>query len=150
MSYTRCFYHIIFRTKYSECTIPIGPDEELYKYITGIIKNKNCVPYRINGMPDHVHIGASLSSAISLADFVKDVKTASSIWLKENRSLFPFFRGWASEYAGLSYGSDDIQNIVEYIKGQKEHHRHLSFRDELKNWLIKEKVEINELYFLKD
>ena len=150
MSYTRCFYHIIFRTKYSEHTIPIGPDEELYKYITGIIKNKNCVPYRINGMPDHVHIGASLSAVISLSDFVKDIKTSTSVWMKQNHNLFPFFRGWASEYAGLSYGNDAIQNIVEYIKDQKVHHRQLSFRDELKNWLLKEKVDINELYFLKD
>ncbi|MBP5640593.1 MAG: transposase [Victivallales bacterium] len=93
MSYTRCLYHIIFRTKYSEMTIPIGPDESLYKYISGFIRNKKCVLYNINGMPDHLHICTSLASNISLSDFVKDIKLSSSYWIKTKRDLFPFFRG---------------------------------------------------------
>ena len=150
MSYTRCLYHVIFRTKCSQLTLPIGPDDELYNYIAGIAKNKRCVPYRINGMPDHIHILTSLAPVISVADFVKEVKNATSVWLKNKRELFPYFNGWAVGYAALSYGVDAIYNITEYIRNQKEHHRGISFKDELRGLLVAEHVDIDETYFLKD
>ena len=150
MSYTRCLYHIIFRTKYSEQTIPIGPDELLYRYIGGIIGNKNCVVYNINGMPDHIHICASLAANISLSDFVRDIKRSSSAWLKENGSLFPYFRGWAAEFAGLSYGSEALPNLINYIGNPKLHHTRISFKDELKSLLDNENVPYDDRYFLID
>ena len=150
MSYTRSLYHIIFRTKYSEMTIPIGPDEMLYAYIAGIIKNKNGVLYNINGMPDHIHICASLPPNISLSDFVRDIKHSSSLWLKDHRDMFPFFRGWAAEYAGLSYGSEALPNLINYIKNQKAHHSCISFKDELKSLLDRENVDYDIKYFLSD
>ena len=150
MSYTRCLYHVIFRTKFSQLTLPVGPDKELYNYIAGIARNKRCVPYQINGMPDHVHILASLAPVIAVADFVKEVKNATSVWLKGRRDLFPFFSGWAVGYAGLSYSEEAIHNISEYIRTQKEHHMRLSFHDELRKLLDAEHIDIDENYFLKD
>ncbi len=150
MSYTRCLYHVIFRTKYSQLTLPIGPDEELYNYIAGIARNKRCLPYRINGMPDHIHILVSLAPVIALAEFVKEVKNATTVWLKSKRDLFPYFSGWAVGYAGLSYSDEAIYNISEYIRTQKEHHRGISFNDELRNLFAAEHIDIDENYFLKD
>ena len=150
MSFTRCLYHIIFRTKYSDETIPIGPDQLLYKYISGIIRNKDCVLYSINGMPDHLHICSSLTSGISLSDFVREVKSRSSAWMRKEHDLFPYFRGWATEYAGLSYGSEALSNLINYIGNQKTHHKKISFRDELLSLLEKEKIEFDEKSFLQD
>lgn len=130
MSYTSLLYHIIFRTKYGEQTINTAHADDLYRYIWGIIKNKKGVLYRINGMPDHLHLFVQLPPSMSVSDFVRDVKGGSSKWLIGN-PLFPMFRGWASEYAAISYNERDREMIVNYIIKQREHHRKESFQNEI-------------------
>jgi putative transposase len=80
----------------------------------GIIRNKNCFLYRINGMEDHLHILCDLHPTIALADYVRDIKTSSSIWLK-HPGKFPEFKGWADGYAALTYGWRDKEKIASYI-----------------------------------
>lgn len=91
-SYRQIIYQIIFRTKHSQKTLKPEHTEILFKYIWGIIKNKNCHLYRINGMEEHIHILTDLHPNIALADFIRDIKTASSIWLKDS-GYFPHFIG---------------------------------------------------------
>jgi REP element-mobilizing transposase RayT len=92
MSYRQIFYQIVFGTKHREATIAEANCEEfIYKYVWGIVKNNKCSLYRINGTEDHIHIFSDLHPAISLADYVKDIKVASSIWMKEC-GKFPKFR----------------------------------------------------------
>ncbi|MBR6371704.1 MAG: IS200/IS605 family transposase [Victivallales bacterium] len=148
MSYTRCYYHIIFRTKSSEQTLPVGADIELYRYIWGFCKNKKTVLFQINGMPEHLHIFVSLPPTLALSDFVKEVKNSTNLWLKENKALFPYFRGWADGYAGLSYGESEKAAVIEYIKNQKIHHRAEAFQDELRRVLIEGGFTVDERYFL--
>ncbi|MCL2117358.1 MAG: transposase [Planctomycetaceae bacterium] len=83
-SFRQILYHIVFRTKNSANTLPLSESEELYRYIWGIIKNKNGMLLRINGMEDHIHILSDLPPTISLADYVREMKSSSSHWLKIN------------------------------------------------------------------
>ena len=149
MSYTRCYFHVIFRTKNSEPVIPIGPDINLYKFIWGLTKNKRIVLFQINGMPDHLHLFVSLPPDLALSEFVKELKTSTNNWLRENKNLFPYFHGWSVGYAGLSYGESEKESVIQYIKRQKEHHRQESFQDELKRVLSQNGFDIDE-YFSKD
>ena len=149
MSYIQSFYHIVFRTYCSEPTITIEHDRELYAVIMEQTNNLHGKIYRIGGMPDHVHIFVSLPATISLAKYVQDVKTFTSKWLKAN-PLFPYFRGWGHEYAALSYSIHDKEKIVNYIKGQKEHHKRVSFAEECRALLAECGIAIREEYFLKD
>jgi REP element-mobilizing transposase RayT len=103
--------------------------EELYKYIWGIIKNKNCVLYQINGTEDHIHILTDLHPSVCLADLVKDIKVASSIWMKES-GHFAKFNGWAEGYGAFTYAQRDKEMIRRYISNQKEHHKKRSSRQE--------------------
>jgi len=64
--------------------------EDLFRYIWGVLKNRESHLYRINGTEDHVHIVSSLHPSVSLADLVKDVKTGSSLWIK-NEGVFRMF-----------------------------------------------------------
>lgn len=145
-SYRQILYHIIFRTKGSEKTIPLEHNKELFAYIMGIIKNKGCFLYRINGMEDHIHILSDLHPSIALADYVRDIKTASSIWLKQNNNI-PNFSAWASGYAALTYSYRDKEKITTYIINQQEHHRKTSFNDELEKLLTEQGVEIDKKFF---
>ena len=146
-SYRQIYYHIIFRTKNSGKTLPLDQLKPLFAYMHGIIKNKNCHLYRINGMQDHIHIFHDLHPCISLADFMRELKTSTSIWLKQNQD-FPHFKGWAEGYAALTKSHQEKDQTINYIKNQQEHHCKESFSDEYRRMLKEAGVEIKEEYFL--
>ena len=125
-AYRQILYHIVFRTKGSENTINQEHSSDLYKYIWGIIKNKKCILFRINGMEDHIHILSDLHPSVALADYIRDIKVSSSKWIKES-GLFPDFRGWGIKYCALTYSYRERDKIINYIKNQQEHHKKRKF-----------------------
>jgi putative transposase len=145
-SYRQLLYHIVFRTKDSLRTIKQDHTDQLYAYMVGIIKNKNCHLYRINGVENHIHILTDLHPSIALADFMRDIKAYSSLWMKES-GLFPGFNGWAEGYAGLTCSYGDVGRLIEYIKNQQEHHKKKSFEDEYRILLHESGIEIDERFF---
>ena len=147
MSHRQIFYQIVFSTKNREATIAEAHCEELYKFIWSIVKNHKCKLYRINGVEDHIHIFSDLNPSLSLADYVKDIKVASSIWMKEC-GKFPAFKGWQDGYGAFTYSIAQKNIIIEYIKNQKEHHRAERFYDEYKRLLIENGIEFDEKYLL--
>ena len=145
-SYRQILYHIIFRTKNSQKTLSIDHSDELYAYIAGFIKKKGCFPYQINGIENHIHILSDLHPSIALADFMRDLKASSSIWLKGSHK-FSDFVSWADGYAALTYAWKDKEMIINYIKNQKEHHKHETFEEELRKILEEFEIEINDKFF---
>jgi REP element-mobilizing transposase RayT len=145
-SYRQILYQIIFHTKHSRNTLNPEHSKELYAYIMGIMKNKSCFLYQINGVEDHLHILSDLHPSVALADYLRDIKAASSLWLKQS-GKFPKFQGWADGYAAFTYTWRDKDMIVNYIKKQQEHHKKETFEDELRRLLFENDVAINELYF---
>lgn len=144
-SYRQIIYHITFRTKYNLKAIDPGHKKELYKYIWGIIRNKNCQLFQINGIEDHIHIISDLHSSISLADYVKDIKVASSIWMKYS-GKFPKFRGWAEGFGAFTVAYRNKQNVINYVKNQEEHHRKVNFEEEYKQLLREHGIKFDDRY----
>ena len=144
-SYRQILYHLIFRTKSGEKTLSTEHNKDLFAYIHGIIKQKNGFLYRINGMEGHLHLLSDLHPSIALADYMRDIKTASSLWLKQN-GKFPLFCGWADGYAALTCAWKDKERIVNYIKNQQEHHRKEKFNEEYKRLLDEFGVEYDPRY----
>lgn len=103
--------------------------------------------YRINGIEDHIHIFSDLHPAVSLADYVKDIKVASNLWIKES-GLFPKFTGWQDGYGAFTYSIKEKDIIINYVKNQREHHKKESFYDEYKRLLIENGIEFDEKYLL--
>jgi putative transposase len=144
-SYRQIIYHITFRTKYNIPAIVPENKVQLYKYIWGIIRNKNCVLFQINGIEDHIHILSDLHPSIALADYMKDIKVASSVWAKHS-GLFPRFRGWAESYGAFTVAYRNKQTIINYIKNQEEHHKKVSPKDEYIALLKEQGVKYDERY----
>ena len=146
MSYTQTIYHIVIRTKHSKPTITQERASLLYNYIWGVIRNKNGVLYRINGIADHIHIVSSIHPSIALSDFVKDIKVSTSLWMKSSNQ-FPYFEGWGEGYCGLtcSYGEKD--KLINYVKSQQQHHKKETFEEELIRIFKEMNIEIDN-YFL--
>lgn len=147
MSYTKLLYHIIFRTKYGEPSIEIENEEHLYRYILHFIRGKKAVLYRVNGMPDHIHLLVELPSTISVADFVRELKNATHQFIDSHKYYFPRFYAWSVGYCALTYSNNEKQKIIHYIKNQKVHHQNLNFENEIKQLLIEQHIEHSPDYF---
>jgi REP element-mobilizing transposase RayT len=125
-TYTQLLFHIVFSTKNRERTLTDGHRETLYKYIWGIHQNLNCHLYRIGGTDDHVHILTSIPTTLSIAKFVQEIKASSSHWLKA-QAAFPRFESWQDGSGAFTVSFGERDALIEYIKGQVEHHRRESF-----------------------
>jgi putative transposase len=146
-TYTQIIYQIVFGTKRRERTLAKDDREELYKYITGLLQNKKCHVYRINGVKDHIHILTHIHPSISLADLVKDIKLASTSLIK-TQNIFPLFNGWQDGYGAFTYSIREKDKLINYIINQEEHHRIKTFREEYMDLLNEHEIEFEERYLL--
>ena len=118
---------------------------DLFKFIWGILKNKKCHLYTINGVEDHIHIVTHIHPSISLSSLVKDIKLASSAHIKENK-LFENFSNWQDGYGAFTYSIKEKDRLIEYVKNQEEHHKTVTFKDELTALLNEHGIEFDEQY----
>ena len=144
-TYTQILYQIVFSTKRRERTLQKDNCVELFKYMWGILKNKKCHLYRINGVEDHIHIVTHIHPTIALANLIKDIKLASSAFIKE-KNLFPNFDGWQEGYSAFTYSIKEKDNLIEYVKNQEEHHKTITFKEELIELLKEHGVEFDVKY----
>jgi putative transposase len=145
-SYRQLLYHIVFRTQDSQSTIKKDNAEQLYAYITGIIRNKDSHLYRINGIENHLHILTDIHPSIALADFVREIKVSTSIWMKSS-GLFPSFKGWSEGNGSFTCSYMDLGRLIDYVKGQQEHHGKKTFEEEYRSLLRESGITIDERYF---
>lgn len=148
-TFTQIYYHIIFGTKRRRAVLSAKRRDDLYKYIWGLLNNKGCHLYRIGGIDDHVHILTSLHPSLRLERLIKDIKVASSQWIKED-AVFPGFDHWQSGYGAFTHSMAEKDRLIEYIKGQDEHHRHKTFREELIDLLQEAGIDYDEQYLDED
>ncbi|MBO6571590.1 MAG: transposase [Balneola sp.] len=82
--------------------------------------------YQINGVEDHIHILTHIHPSVALSQLVKDIKLASSFYIKENK-LFFGFHGWQEGYGAFTYSLKEKERLINYVKNQEEHHKKLPF-----------------------
>jgi putative transposase len=82
-------------------------------------------------MEDHIHMLVDIHPSVSLADFIRETKADSSRWLREN-GIMPGFEYWQEGYGGFTKSWADKDVVIEYIKGQEEHHRKETFLEEFR------------------
>jgi REP element-mobilizing transposase RayT len=137
----------VFTTKNREPALSENKRDDLSRYIWGIINNKKCHLYRIGGTSDHLHILTDLHPTVCLADLIKDIKVSTSKWIKANH-VFEAFTHWQDGYGAFTHSANDKNALIEYIKGQKEHHKKLSFMDEYRSLLKKAGIEFDDKYLV--
>ena len=144
-TYSQIYVHLVFAVKGRQNLISSVFKEELYKYISGIIKNKKQKLYIINGMPDHVHMLISISPDISISELVREIKSNTSKFINQKHLSVGKFE-WQVGFGAFSYSQSQINQIVNYIKQQEEHHRKRSFREEYIELLKKFEIEYDDKY----
>ncbi len=136
MSYVTSFYHVVFTTYRRQPTITNDRREDLYRVISSRIASKNCKVHIINGVHDHIHILLSLNPTVALSDLMRDIKSASSMWMKQS-GYFPMFEGWGKEYGAFSLSASHRQAVYDYIMSQQTHHSLYDLETEFKNLILK-------------
>jgi REP element-mobilizing transposase RayT len=146
-THTAICYHIVFSTKDRIPALTHDRREDLFRYISGIIRNRQSHLYLINGVEDHLHILTSLHPTIRLADFVKEIKAGSTHWIKD-KTIFKKFSNWQEGYGAFTCSQREIDGLTEYIKDQEQHHRKVDFKEEYRKLLIESGIEFDERYLL--
>lgn len=142
-SLVKNYVHIVYSTKYRQKLIDSNIEDELYKYLGGIANNLECIPIKIGGYQDHVHILCLLSKKIALATLLEKLKSNSSKWIKTKGEAYRNFY-WQNGYGAFSVKPSEVEVVINYIANQKEHHTRKTFQEEYRALLKKYKVEYDE------
>jgi len=137
--------HLVYSTKDRQPWIPAEHRAGLYAYQAGIFKQWESPALVIGGVEDHVHALFSLSKNHALKKIVEEVKKGSSKWMKtEGPRIDGFY--WQAGYAAFSVSQSNVDAVKDYIEHQQEHHRKMTFQDELRAFFKKYEMEFDERY----
>ena len=117
----------------------------MHAYLGSVSKNLDCPPILVGGVEDHVHLLCRFGRTIAQAEWVKELKRVSNLWLQEQGPDYADFQ-WQGGYADFSVSQSNLEEVKQYIAGQEEHHRKLSFQDELRALLRRHEIEWDERY----
>jgi len=118
---------------------------DLWAYIGGLCKARDCDPIRVGGHADHVHICCLLSKKITQIKLLEDIKKESSQWVKTKGLQYREFY-WQDGYGIFSVNPSEIEKVIGYIDNQHEHHAKRTFREEFVKFLKKYNVSHDERY----
>jgi putative transposase len=138
--------HIVYSTKNRHPFLrEPGLRDEMFRQLGGVSKTLDCPPLIVGGMEDHVHILARQARTISLADWVKELKRVTSLWIKE-RDLRQSEFQWQAGYGAFSASQSNVGTVTQYIERQEEHHRGFDFQTEYRALLDRHEIEYDERY----
>jgi REP element-mobilizing transposase RayT len=145
----KIYVHLAFHVKSTGITIRDDDLEKVFSYLGGIIRGIGGAPIQIGGMPDHVHILSTLPKTLSLADFVRTIKSDSSKWIKSLDNYYQSF-AWQEGYGAFSVSSSQMKNTIRYIQRQPEHHKIRTFNEEYRLFLEAYGIDYDERFAFKD
>ncbi|NOT52074.1 MAG: IS200/IS605 family transposase [Chitinophagaceae bacterium] len=147
-TYTQLHIQLVFAVKLRADLIQKEWKEGLHRYITGMFQKNNHKMLQINSMPDHTHILIGMRPDQSLSSLVKNVKTESSKWIKENKLCRSF--AWQEGFGAFSYSKSHVPEVIRYIQNQEAHHKKETFLDEYRRLLKAFEIDYDEKYIFKE
>lgn len=144
-TYSQIYIQVVFAVKGRQNLIAEKHREELQKFIAGIISKRNQKLMAIYCMPNHTHVLLSLNPTIALSDLMRDIKAGSSKFINEKGWVKGKF-AWQEGYGAFSYSQSQIQNVIDYIINQEEHHRRKTFKEEYTDFLTKFQIDYKSEY----
>jgi REP element-mobilizing transposase RayT len=144
-TYTQIHIHFVFAVKNRQALVQKEIRNRVEKYITGIVQNFQHKVLAIYCMPDHAHLFVGFRPNQSLSDLMREVKSKSSEFMNKERLTKEKFN-WQEGYGAFSYSHSHIQNVIEYVLNQPEHHKEKTFREEYMELLKKFEIPYEDQY----
>ncbi|MFN4147850.1 MAG: IS200/IS605 family transposase [Runella sp.] len=143
-TFSQLYIHTVFAVKGRANLIREEYRVQIQQYITGIVEKRKVKLLAIYCMPEHIHILISINPMTLISDLVRDIKTNSTIFIKEQGFIKNF--AWQEGYGVFSVSHSQKDKVYHYIINQPEHHRKRSFRDEYLELLKRNEIEYDERY----
>jgi len=147
-TYTQIYIQIVFAVEGRQNLIDPKHNDELQKYITGIVTAQRQKLIAINNMPDHAHVLIGQRPDSDLSDLVGDIKSGSTNFINRNRWVRGRF-SWQEGFGAFSYSHSQLGAVIRYIQNQQKHHQKRSFHDEYVGLLDKFDVPYDPRYVFK-
>ena len=147
-TYSQIYIHIVFAVEGRQNLIEPARNNELQKYVTGIVSGQKQKLIAINNVPDHVHILIGLKPDMALSDLVGDIKTGSSNFINRQRWVAGRF-SWQEGYGAFSYSRSQLDTVSRYIQNQQKHHSRKTFRQEYVDLLERFGIDYDERFLFK-
>ena len=147
-TFTQIYIQIVFAVQNRKALIHSSWEEELFKYITGIVQNKGQKLLAINGTSNHIHLFIGMKPNCCLSDLIREVKKSSNSFIKEKDFTNYKFQ-WQDGFGAFSYSHSQLSNVIGYIKNQKEHHRKKTFKEEYMAFLKAFEIEFKSEYLFQ-
>jgi putative transposase len=147
-TYSQIYIQIVFAVKGRQNLLAKEWRDDVFKYMSGIIKNKGQKPIIVNGVSDHVHAFIGLKPSIALSDLVRDIKNNSTNFINDNHWITGKFV-WQEGYGAFSYAHSQIENVYNYILNQAQHHAKQTFQEEYMDFLRKFESEHDVKYLFE-
>jgi putative transposase len=147
-TYSQIIIQLVFAVEGRQSLISTKHQEELNKYITGIVQNKRSKMLAINGVPDHIHILIGLNPAQAISDLVRDIKADTNEWMNKKGWVRGRFC-WQEGYGAFSYSRSQLDRVVRYVMNQTEHHSKRTFKDEYLMLLRKFDIAFKDEYLFQ-
>lgn len=147
-TFSQLYVQIVFAVKNRESLIHKNNREELQKYISGIIENRNTKLLAIYCMPNHTHILIGLKPSILLSDLVRDIKAGSSKYINDKSWMKGKFN-WQEGFGAFSYSHSQIGQVINYINNQEAHHKQKSFKEEYLDFLQRFEIDYDNKYLFE-
>jgi putative transposase len=128
-TFTQIYLHLVFAVQNRISLIQPDWKDELYKYITGIVRNNNHKLIAINGIPNHLHIAIGYKPHQLVPGLLQDIKGDSSKWINQKKLVKGHF-SWQAGYGAFSFSHSQIDAVAKYIVNQEKHHKKQSFNEE--------------------
>ena len=145
-SLTQVWLHLVFSTKNRRPDLqnPAFRDE-MFRMLSHHVAEVGCYPKCSGGWIDHVHVVCGLGRTVTIATLIEHIKVETSKWAKKTSYGVSSF-AWQNGYGGFSVSQSNLDNVVSYVQRQEEHHKTMSFQDELRKLCRKHKVDFDERY----
>jgi putative transposase len=148
-TYTQIYLQIVFGIRGKGNSLPVKHKNQHHGYVAEIIANRGSKLLIANSMHDHIHLLVGCKPSMSLSDLVRDVKSNSSLMMKQNELVLPSFK-WQDGYGAFSYGRSQLPDVISYIENQEEHHSKRTFREEYIQFLDLFGIEYDVKYLFDD
>jgi REP element-mobilizing transposase RayT len=141
-SYSKNYIHAVFSTKDRQSLIPAEFEKRLYPFLAAIAREHEIPLLAAGGMQDHSHLLFRLPASVSLASAIGAFKANSSRFLHEQGLAFE----WQSGYGAFSVSPSQLDKVMAYVSGQREHHTQMTYEQEFLALLKKAGVEYDPQY----
>jgi putative transposase len=147
-TFTQIHIQFVFAVKYRRSVIDPSWNQELHKYITGMVQKKQHKMLQINTMPDHLHMLVGFRPDNNISQLVQVVKSESTKFINDSKFTSRNF-AWQEGFGAFSYSKSHVSNVINYIQNQEQHHKKKTFLEEYVSFLKAFDIDYDERYIFK-